>query len=197
VGYGVAILFASGPVAETTTITTRKHEGDLLPRVARQSVEAALRGNAESAPVATGDFLNAARSVFVSLHQRNGKLRGCVGSVMPVCANVVEETWRNARLAALHDARFPSVTLRELPTLRFEVSVLHPPEEVSSDAQLDPQRYGVIVAAADGRRGVVLPAIESIDTVEKQLQLARRKGGIAPEELVDISRFEVDGFIED
>jgi MEMO1 family protein len=123
-------------------------------------------------------------------------LRGCVGTIAPACANLVEETWRNARLAAFHDRRFSPVTEEELADLRFEVSVLHPPEHVSSARELDPQRYGVIVSARDGRRGLLLPAIAEIETTEEQLRIAREKGWIDPDEPVTLQRFEVDHFEE-
>ena len=137
-----------------------QRDGDALPGVARQSVAAALRGSSENAPAATGEYLSSARGVFVTVRRRNGKLRGCVGTIVPVCANLVAETWRNARLAALQDSRFPPVTADELADLRFEVSVLHSIEAVASADELDPRRYGVIVSTGDGRRGLLLPGIE-------------------------------------
>lgn len=194
VGYGVAILFATGTASGEQPKKNRA--ASVLPDIARRSVETMLHGGSASAPAATGDYLTAARGVFVTLRQRNGKLRGCIGTIAPACENIVEETWRNARLAAFNDKRFSPVTLQELPQLRFEVSVLHEPEEISSVAELDPRHYGVIVSTADGRRGLLLPNLEGLDTVESQLQLARRKGAIDPEESVDISRFEVDCFVE-
>jgi AmmeMemoRadiSam system protein A/AmmeMemoRadiSam system protein B len=194
VGYGVAILFATDP--ESTKGAIKNQAGDILPNIARQSLESALRGTPDSAPTTSGEYMNEPRGVFVTVRHRNNQLRGCIGTITPVCANVVEETWRNARLAGLQDNRFTAVTLRELPQLRFEVSVLYPPEPVSSLDELNPQRYGVIVTTADGRRGVLLPDLEKIDTVEKQLELARRKGAIDAEEAVDILRFEVDCYKE-
>jgi MEMO1 family protein len=194
VGYGVAILFARE--AETPRETQDAHAGQVLPGIARSSVAAALRGSSAPAPPADGGYLTAAHGVFVTIHRRDGKLRGCIGTIAPTCANVVKETWRSARLAALDDYRFPSVTARELPQLRFEVSVLHPPEEIQSASELDPQRYGVIVSTTDGRRGLLLPRIEGITTAEQQVSIARRKGGIDAEEPVKLERFEVDHFEE-
>jgi AMMECR1 domain-containing protein len=96
--------------------------------------------------------------------------------------------------AAFHDPRFPPVESPELARLQFEVSVLHPLEEVPDPAMLDPHRYGIVVSTADGRRGALLPAIEGIETVPHQLALARRKGAIGAHETVRIQRFEVDRF---
>lgn len=194
VGYGVAVLFAPG--AKALPEKEAAQGEDMLPGIARRSVEAALQGTSENAPAASGEYVRKPGGVFVTIRHRNGELRGCIGTIAPVCANLVEETWRNARLAALHDGRFAPVAIRELPQLRFEVSVLHPPEEISAADQLDPQRYGVIVSTDDGRRGLLLPAIEGIGTVKEQLLFARRKGRIDPEEPVRIERFEVDHFAE-
>ena len=199
VGYGVAILFAENAEAsrnKAKVAAADPRDGDALPGVARLSVAAALRGSPELAPAATGEYVSSARGVFVTVCRRNGKLRGCVGTIVPVCANLVAETWRNARLAATQDNRFPPVTADELADLRFEVSVLHASEAVASEDELDPRRYGVIVATGDGRRGLLLPGIESIKSRAQQLRIARKKGWIEPDEPVTIQRFQVDHFEE-
>jgi AMMECR1 domain-containing protein len=83
-----------------------------------------------------------------------------------------------------------------LAGLRFEVSVLHPPEDIASAAELDPGRYGVIVSTGDGRRGLLLPGIKEIQTVAQQLLIARKKAGIGPDEPIHLQRFLVDHFEE-
>lgn len=201
VGYGVAILFADNPPpltapGEGKVALADKREGDALPGVARRSVADALVGGFEVAPMATGEYLNLSRGVFVTVRRRNRKLRGCVGTIVPVGANLLAETWRNARLAALQDSRFPPVTADELTDLCFEVSVLHSIEAVASVDELDPRRYGVIVSTGDGRRGLLLPGIEGIKTRAQQLRLARKKGSIDPDEPVTMQRFQVDHFEE-
>ena len=155
-----------------------------------------LGGRSAVAPTAVGDYLRAARGVFVTLRRRNGELRGCVGRIEPASANLVAETWRNARLAALQDNRFPPITAEELADLRFEVSVLHTIETITSGAEQDPARYGVIVSTGDGRRGLLLPGIAAIKTSADQLRGARQKGGIDSEERVTMQRFQVDHFEE-
>jgi AmmeMemoRadiSam system protein A len=199
VGYGVAILFAEKsspadppPAAEQAA----SRDGVILPALARQSVTAALRGGAEVPPAATGQYLSERRGVFVTLRERSGMLRGCAGTIRPVCASLVAETWRSARVAAFEDTRFPSVTADEIPNLRFDVSVLHSMEKVSSAGELDPARYGVVVSTQDGRRGLLLPAIPEIKTSQQQLGIARKKGWIEPDEPVMLQRFQVDHFEE-
>ena len=200
VGYGVAILFAGktpAAAAKSSGSDLAKNEGNILPAVARRSVETALSGKSENPAAPTGSYLGTSGGVFVTIRRaRDGRLRGCIGTVRPACANLVAETWRNARLAALRDDRFAPVKVDELAGLRFEVSVLHPPEEIVSVAELDPARYGVIVSTDDGRHGLLLPGIEEIKTAEEQVHFARQKGCIKPDEPATLQRFQVDHFEE-
>jgi MEMO1 family protein len=199
VGYGVAILFeeeTSSPPTGSGSRESLEIDGQRLPALARRSVEAALAGSRESPPKPSGEFLNSRHGVFVTLRERSGELRGCVGTLEPVRANVAAETARNAQLAALQNGRFPPVAEHELEDLMFEVSVIHTLETISSLNELDPARYGVVVSTSDGRRGVLLPAIENIRTVTQQVNLARRKACIDPDEPVTIQRFQVHRFQE-
>ncbi|MGA2555758.1 MAG: AmmeMemoRadiSam system protein A [Verrucomicrobiota bacterium] len=199
VGYGVAILFAdkSNPAAlPPVPSQAREREGAFLPGLARQSILAALRGSSEVPPAASSPYLCAPRAVFVTMHERSGKLRGCAGTILPSRPNLVSETWHSARLAAFHDTRFAPVEIQELPNLHFEVSVLHSMEKISSADELDPARYGVIVSTEDGRRALLLPALPEITTGQQQLGFARKKGWIGPREPVLLQRFQVDHFEE-
>ena len=62
----------------------------------------------------------------------------------------------------------PAVEEGELPGLEVKVDVLSPFEAVESPAELDPQRYGVIVEKGS-RRGLLLPRLEGVDSVHQQL----------------------------
>jgi AmmeMemoRadiSam system protein A/AmmeMemoRadiSam system protein B len=199
VGYGVAVLFAdtfTPACAQPASTDAPDREGAILPGLARQSIKAALGGGSELPPPATTPYLSAKRGVFVTLRERNGKLRGCAGTIHPGCDNIVAETWRSARLAAFQDSRFEPVQARELPNLHIDVSVLHSMETISSAAELDPARYGVIVSTEDGRRALLLPGIAEITTSEQQLSFVRKKGWIGPREPVQMQRFQVDHFEE-
>ncbi|MFN3396356.1 MAG: AmmeMemoRadiSam system protein A [Thermodesulfovibrionales bacterium] len=127
--------------------------------------------------------------VFVSI-KKQGQLRGCIGTFMPSCRNVAEEIIRNAICSATEDPRFPPVQEDELESLSYSVDILSTPEKVKDLKELDPKRYGVIVASG-GRRGLLLPNLEGVDTVEEQLRIARLKAGIFEGEKIDIFRFEV------
>jgi len=128
---------------------------------------------------------------FVSIH-KHGLLRGCIGTIEPTQANVAQEVIQNAIHAATRDPRFPPIGPGELADLDIKVDVLSEPEPVDSLEELDPKRYGVIVKSArDWRRGLLLPDLEGVDTVEYQVDIARRKAGIGPDEPIKLYRFEV------
>lgn len=185
VGYAVADL---RPCA-----TAWAAGGEHLPAVARAAIADALGAGAPALP-----RLPAGRraGVFVTLRSPAGELRGCIGSIEPRERDLPSETWRNAREAALRDPRFPPVSAAELSSLRITVSVLHPPEVVASEAELDPRRFGVIVSAGRWKRGLLLPGIRGIDSPSEQLRIAKQKAGLAPHDPVTIQRFRVDEFEE-
>ena len=60
--------------------------------------------------------------------------------------------------------------------------------------ELDARKYGVIVSCGS-RRGLLLPDLEGVDTVQEQVAIARQKGGIREGEPVTLERFEVQRHI--
>lgn len=193
VGYGVAILHHS----PTVDVSAGARETDVakigqeLSQVARRSIEAAFRGDVEKPDMPAEGIPGERHGVFVTLRGPRGELRGCVGTLTPRFRSAAEETWHVARDAAFRDGRFAPVGAHELEKLRFEVSVVLPLEEVASPTELDPRCYGVVLATGDGRRGILLPDVNGIETVEQQLTVARHKGGIGELEPVRIHRFSV------
>lgn len=167
---------------------------DPLVALARRAVEAAARSG-QRLPEVPVDLATQLRpgpgACFVSLHDPEGRLRGCIGTLEPLTRSLALEILHNAHSAALRDHRFAPLTAAELPGLRVKVDVLSPLEPVPGPEGLDPLRYGVVVASADGRRGVLLPDLEGVDTVAQQLEIARRKAGIGPKEPVQLARFTV------
>jgi hypothetical protein len=134
--------------------------------------------------------------VFVTLYDEQGDLRGCIGTLRPCEPNLARETWKNAISAAFGDPRFPAVPPNELKDLRICVTVLGGMEPVQSDAQLDASIFGVVVKSADGRRGVLLPDIEGVNTPRRQIEIARRKAGIGSDEPIELFRFRARCFEE-
>lgn len=131
---------------------------------------------------------------FVTV-RRHGQLRGCIGTIQPTCDSVAQEVIQNAISAITRDPRFPPLTREELEELEVKVDVLGEPEPVESLDELDPKRYGLIVQSKrePGKRGLLLPDLEGIDTVEKQVRWTRyHKARITdPDEPVEMFRFEV------
>jgi AMMECR1 domain-containing protein len=78
----------------------------------------------------------------------------------------------------------------ELPYLTYSVDVLTRPEPVESMRDLDPKKYGAIVESGR-RRGLLLPDLEGVDSVEEQIDICRQKAGIAPNEPIKLYRFQV------
>jgi len=135
------------------------------------------------------EMINQKAGVFVSL-KKFGDLRGCIGTFMPTQENIAQEIIKNAISAAIDDPRFPPVTVPELEDLSISVDVLSAPEEVKDVSQLDPKKYGVIVSSGY-KKGLLLPDLEGVDTAEYQIDIAKRKAGIYPDEKVKLYRFEV------
>ena len=126
---------------------------------------------------------------FVSIHKQ-GRLRGCIGTIAPTRDSLAEEIIHNAISAAARDPRFDPIRPDELRWLEINVDVLGEPEDIESESQLDVKRYGVIVRKGH-RRGLLLPDLEGVDTVRQQVEIARQKAGIGPGEKVSLQRFEV------
>jgi len=146
----------------------------------------------EPSPGAEG-IMPGRAGAFVCL-KKHGQLRGCIGTIEPATENVASEVVRNAVAAATDDPRFSPVSAEELGELQYTVDVLMPPESVSSMDELDPVKYGVIVTSGL-RRGLLLPDLEGVDTVEEQWRIAAAKAGIGPgEHEISIERFEVKRF---
>lgn len=101
-----------------------------------------------------------------------------------------EEIVENAVSAAVRDPRFSPVEPEELEYLVISVDVLGEPEKISSPEELDTEQYGVIVTRGH-KRGLLLPNLEGIDTVEEQIAIAKQKAGIRENEEVGLERFEV------
>ncbi|MFH1454097.1 MAG: AmmeMemoRadiSam system protein A [Armatimonadota bacterium] len=143
-------------------------------------------------PENLSDEMKEPRACFVSL-KKQGQLRGCIGTIEPVRESLAEEIIENAISASTRDSRFPAVTADEIDDLTISVDVLTSPEPVSSLKDLDPKKYGVIVQSGF-KRGLLLPDLEGVDTVEHQVSIAAQKAGIHEGEQIQLFRFEVNRF---
>ena len=202
VGYGICTFFPEGPdparhfleaYREKTERACREkaEKSDAFVKLARASVEAWVRRRERiSVPEGLpGEMLTRRAGTFVSLH-RHGKLRGCIGTLAATRKNIAEEILQNAVSACSRDPRFPPVTEDELGSLEISVDVLGELEPIASPEALDVKRYGVVVSHGL-KRGLLLPNLDGVDTVEDQIRIARQKGGIGESEPYRLERFEV------
>lgn len=165
-------------------------EGDPLVELAKETVEEWIRlRRKKTVPDPLPPELRKAAGVFVCLKE-HGQLRGCIGTIEPCEESIAAEIISNAISSATCDPRFEPVAEDELDDLQYTVDVLMEPEPVSSLDELDPKRYGVIVESGY-KRGLLLPDLEGVDTVEDQVSIAARKAGIYDGEPITLYRFEV------
>lgn len=170
----------------------KRRREDAYVSLARKSTEYYVRtGEILRVPEGLPQELYDRRAgAFVSL-KTDGRLRGCIGTISAVRDSLAEEIIENAVSAASRDPRFEAVRPEELEQLEYSVDVLGDAEVIGGPEELDVKRYGVIVSRGY-RRGLLLPDLEGVDTVEEQIAIAKRKAGI-PEDAEDVrlERFEV------
>lgn len=154
------------------------------------------------------EFLKRRSGTFVTI-EKNGELRGCIGTYLSTRANIAEEIIHNAIAAASEDYRFGPIKTEELPHLSYTVYILNSPEPVKDIGELDPKNFGIIIksqgfsSGSDAifntapkschKTGLLLPGLEEVDTVEKQISIACQKGGIDPtKEKIFIYKFTAE-----
>ena len=203
VGYMVAQLTSKETVKDAESAKNSRvaasmdADGENLPALARAAVEHFVREGTElSVPATESELLQARAACFVSLKTLAGDLRGCIGTIEPAHDTLAAEIIANAISAATRDPRFSPVASEELASLRYSVDVLSATESTQME-DLDPAIYGVIVEDETGvHRGLLLPALEGIDTAVRQVEIASRKAGITPGTPVRLRRFSVSRYNE-
>jgi len=161
-----------------------------LVKLAKKTVETYVKeGKIPKPPDELTPEMKEKAGAFVSIHQF-GELRGCIGTFEPCNENVAEEIINNAISSATRDPRFPPVAPDELEHLTYSVDVLTKPQPIADKSQLDPKKYGVIVECGF-RRGLLLPDLDGVDSVDYQIDICCQKAGIAPGEPLQLYCFEV------
>lgn len=156
---------------------------------AREVLQAHFEKRAPILPL-DDEMLNEKAACFVTLHNADGSLRGCIGTILPVHDSLQGEIRENALSAAFHDPRFQPLQPDELDPVVISVDILSKPEPIDDLESLDPKKYGIIVSSGH-RRGVLLPDLDGIDTIEQQLFIAMQKAGIPTGMDIDVERFTV------
>ncbi|WP_296825976.1 AmmeMemoRadiSam system protein A [uncultured Megasphaera sp.] len=189
VGYGVALYLPEGQEDQVE----KRAPSDIRVRLARESITYYLQHHALMAvPKDLPDDLQDPAGTFVSLH-KGSRLRGCIGTFLPMHLNTASEIIHNAVSAATRDPRFSPVSLDEMKDIDISVDVLGEPEAIASPSELNPKKYGVIVMS-HARTGLLLPDLEGIDTAEQQISIAKEKAGIPPQIQPDLYRFTVSRY---
>ena len=202
VGYGICSFHPTGKdggrrfleqyrAAREERLRKARAAEDALVRLARETVESyVLERKKPDVPAwATAEMKQDRAGVFVSIH-KDGRLRGCIGTFLPTRDCIAREIIDNAVSAATRDPRFDPIGADELEALEINVDVLSAPEPIGSRSELDVKKYGVIVSSGR-RRGLLLPDLDGVDTVDEQVAIAMRKAGIREGEPVSLERFEV------
>lgn len=156
------------------------------------------------------NLLNQKSGTFVTI-MKNGNLRGCIGTYLPTKESIAKEIISNAIAVATEDYRFGSIQKEELPNLKYTVYILSNPKLVKDTLELNPKKYGIIVKTVPisysnntdvvfnghvpAKTGLLLPNLEGIDTLEKQISIACQKGEIDPQkEKIIIYRFTTEKY---
>ncbi|MGB9714930.1 MAG: AmmeMemoRadiSam system protein A [Thermodesulfovibrionales bacterium] len=161
-----------------------------LVELAKKSVEIYIKEKKViEPPESLPPELREKAGVFVCI-KKHGQLRGCIGTYIPCCDNVALETIRNAICAATKDPRFNIVSEKELKDLEYSVDILSPPQKVTDLGELDPKKYGIIIVSGN-KKGLLLPDLEGVNTIQDQIRIARMKASIEPDEDAEIYKFEV------
>ena len=202
VGYGICAFYPDGEDAARRflderldrvrrELSERRARADAYVRLAYDAVDAYV-GERKTLRVPDGlpaEMLSSRAGTFVSIHE-HGALRGCIGTISPMRASIAEEIIGNAISASTRDPRFSAIEPDELPYLEISVDVLGEPEDIESKDELDVKRYGVIVTSGR-KRGLLLPDLDGVDTVDQQISIAMQKAGIHKFEKYSLQRFEV------
>lgn len=162
-------------------------DGEALLRVATEAIDFALARDLTSAPAPDPMRFSAALqrdgASFVTL-KIAGDLRGCVGTIQPRRALVVDVAG-NACAAAFTDPRFPRLSADEWPRTDVSLSVLGPmePLEAASEADLlrllRPGVDGLLIREG-GSRATFLPQVwDSLSDPTEFLAALKRKMGRA------------------
>ena len=145
--------------------------------------------------------LTARRASFVTL-SLDGRLRGCIGSVIAhraLLVDVVDNAWK----AAFGDRRFAPLTAEEAGRLEVSVSILSTPvpldvaDEADLLARLRPDVDGLILQDGD-RRGIFLPSVWSgLPKAESFVTHLKRKAGLPADHwsgTLRVSRYTTESF---
>lgn len=149
--------------------------------LARSTIENILKRQNPSIENNLSKKLSETRSCFVTLHAKDGSLRGCIGNIEafePLSSNIIH----NAAHSAFQDPRFQRVkNLDELADITIEISVLTPPEKIKSTDEFVIGKHGIILSKGF-HSSVFLPQVAPEQGWDKETTLVHLslKAGLDP-----------------
>ena len=187
VGYGIASLY---PIKEDYKRCFLE-SNDPYVKLAKETINTYINEKRiiEIPNNTPKELLENKKGVFVTIYEF-GELRGCIGTFLPTKSSIANEIIDNAIFSATEDYRFNPIEKDELNNLEIKVDVLNTPEKINNKDELDPKKYGIIITQYN-KRGLLLPDIEGVDTIEKQISIAKQKGNIVGDNY-EIERFTVE-----
>ncbi|MBU1599732.1 AmmeMemoRadiSam system protein B [bacterium] len=144
-------------IAFTKEGLTSKEKEELL-KIARDTMELFVKEGKIPEVSPKNPRLSEPSGVFVTL-EKHGNLRGCIGYIWPI-KPLYQAVMENAINACSKDYRFSPVASSELPDIEIEISVLTPPEKVTSWTDIILGRDGIVLNVA-GKQSVFLPQVAS------------------------------------
>jgi AmmeMemoRadiSam system protein A len=156
-------------------------------KLAREAIDSSVRqGEVIAPPDNLSPEMRA--GVFVTI-KKDGNLGGCIRAFLSTQGSIAHAIISDAIESATGDPRFHPVSSDEFDDLTVSADILSAPEECMQ-ADLDPARYRVIVESG-WRRGLLLPDLPQVKTVEEQLEIEWMQAGIGPDEPLRVYRFTV------
>ena len=128
-----------------------------LLRIAREVVEAVVRGQPPTCHESSDPLFAEHRGCFVTIKNR-GRLRGCIGTF--IADTPLLRTVEQMAQAATRDPRFPHdrLTADELGQIDIEISVLSPLEKTRDPLSLQLGKHGIYIRRGP-RSGCFLPQV--------------------------------------
>ena len=134
-----------------------EHEKQFLLDVARNTIIEYVTNHETPDFKSDNPKLDRKCGAFVTLHEKNGALRGCIGYVEPI-KPLLQTIIEMAIACSARDPRFQPVTADEFHNLNLEISVLTPLEEVRDIEQIRIGEHGLMIKKA-GSSGLLLPQV--------------------------------------
>lgn len=127
-----------------------------LLKIARNTISSSFGiGSGEEYKITPALKINC--GAFVTLHKKNGSLRGCIGHILqdkPLISTVKEM----AIASSMQDPRFPQLQAEELNNIEIEISVLSPFKKINNIDEIEVGKHGLMMRRGY-RSGLLLPQV--------------------------------------